>query len=100
MSLTRCTVHGMCIFANARQDPLKPKFARAPTGAETCKFCIMLASRGFIYLTEGTAGINHYHPDCDCRIVPGFDDDAGIEGYDPDELYQEWRKNEKKAGNE
>ncbi len=49
------------------------KFARVPTGAETCAFCIMLASRGFVYASEKTAGeFDHFHDNCDCKVVAGF----------------------------
>lgn len=83
------------VVANTGSDPLKPRWARVPSGAETCKFCLMLASRGFVYLSEQTAeGMYHGHPGCDCRIVPGWEGDA-VEGYDPDELYFEWKGRER-----
>lgn len=71
-------------------DPAHPKFARVPTGAETCLFCIMLAGLGFHYSTYQKAGggakhgteLDHYHANCDCRIVPSFGG-ASVEGYDP-----------------
>lgn len=70
---------------NAARDGVR--YARVPTGAETCGFCLMLASRGFVYHSESTAGgSDNYHNDCDCKIVPGFDD-TEVEGYDPDALY-------------
>ena len=73
-----------------RADPLKPKFARVPAGAETCSFCIMLASRGAVYANALTAGATkHYHPNCDCKIVPDFG--RGIEGYDPDKYFELWK---------
>jgi hypothetical protein len=51
----------------------------------------MLASRGFVYLSRSTAGGDgHYHPNCDCRIVPGFDGQTDVRGYDPDKLYQQY----------
>lgn len=76
----------------AMKDPAKPRFARVPTGAETCQFCIMLASRGFVYHTKKSAGaLDHWHPNCDCRIVPGFQGYTKIKGYDPDELYRLWK---------
>lgn len=71
-----------CTEANAKRDPKKPRWARVPMGAETCKWCIMLASRGFKYHTQEMA--SHTHSDCDCRLVPGFDDVTTVEGYDPD----------------
>ena len=56
----------------------------------------MLASRGFVYADEAKAGkYDKFHDDCDCRIVPGFDDDAGIEGYSPSKLYKEWQELER-----
>lgn len=51
-----------CVAANAKRDPKKPRWARVPTGAETCQFCIMLASRGFVYHSEETA--SHAHANC------------------------------------
>lgn len=72
------------IMMNTRRDGMKGvRFARVPVGAETCAFCIMLASRGFVYYSkESATGNGHVHPNCDCKIVPGFDGDV-IEGYDP-----------------
>ena len=85
---------GESTLYNAERDPRKPKWARVPTGAETCTFCLMLASRGFVYRSKESAGaLNHWHPHCDCRIVPGFEG-VEIEGYDPDELYRQWRETE------
>lgn len=80
---------GECVIENAKSDPLCERYARVPTGAETCPFCLMLASRGFEYLSAKSAGADkrgHYHANCDCRIVPGFDG-MEVEGYDPDALY-------------
>lgn len=76
------------IIVNARRDKTKGvRFARVTTGAETCSFCYMLASRGAVYHSRQTAGeFNHYHRRCDCKVVPGFEDDpdaAIVEGYDP-----------------
>lgn len=91
---------GECVKANAARDPMRPKWARVPSGTETCRFCLMLASRGFAYTSEKSAseksGGGHYHPNCDCRIVPGFDG-MEVEGYDPDELYRQWKQEESKA---
>lgn len=76
------------ILSNAARDKENGvRFARVPTGAETCSFCYMLASRGAVYYSRKTAGEqNHYHRRCDCKIVPGFEDTPGesiVEGYDP-----------------
>lgn len=76
---------GECVLRNALRDPAKPRYARVPSGSETCGFCIMLASRGFVYRSAKTAGqAGHYHANCDCRIVPGFEGAESVEGYDPE----------------
>lgn len=79
-----------CITANGRRDQLKPKYARVPTGAETCDFCLMLASRGFVYHSVSSAAVDHTHDRCDCRVVPGFSGDE-VEGYDTQEIYDRWQ---------
>lgn len=80
-------------------------WARVPTGRETCGFCWMLASRGPVYTSSGTAGakgsqksvirkvadgsfssddMDKWHPGCDCKVVPVFklDDWAGKDKYE------------------
>ena len=77
---------------NAERDYRKGvRYARVPTGKETCGFCLMLASRGFDYKSRESAGytwgaVNRFHARCDCRVVAG-DADTVVEGYDPDWLY-------------
>lgn len=74
-----------------RRDPWKPRFARVPRGTVTCGFCLMLASRGPVYLTEKTAGgFTKFHGLCDCQIVPIGPNDPLPDGYDPDALYGEY----------
>lgn len=85
---------GNSVASNAARDPLRPRYARVPTGAETCEFCTMLASRGFVYATGRSAGaLEHYHPGCDCRVVPGFPG-SEVEGYDPAEWLRRYEANE------
>jgi hypothetical protein len=71
-------------------------WARVATGRETCGFCMMLVSRGPVYLSARSAGLEledeaaqdlidrgdqqalgevtrRFHPGCDCLIVPVFD---------------------------
>ena len=87
-SANKCDEH------NVRIDPKKPKWARVPTGFETCEFCIMLASRDFVYGNEDLA--SHTHAHCDCRVVPSWDKKkASVEGYDPDLYYDMWKHPEK-----
>lgn len=45
-----------------KQDRRGPRFARVPTGTETCAWCVMMAGLGFHYLTEETA--SHTHSNC------------------------------------
>lgn len=82
-----------CVEFNAKNDPKKPRWARIPTGVETCQFCIMLASRGFVYHTEETA--SHAHAHCDCRVIPSWDKSPTAQGYDPDLYYDMWKHPEK-----
>ena len=95
--LSRYYVHRSALenmVRNCERNDLR--YARVPSGRETCGFCFMLSSRGFVYRSEETAGSTHaYHDHCDCVIVPGFKDDGRelgpqIEGYDPDEMRERW----------
>lgn len=72
-------------------------WARVLTGAESCGFCAMLASRGPVYATEWLAQHRgndqvegKYHDGCDCIVVPVFDPDdwIGREAYE--NLEQLW----------
>lgn len=63
------------------------RFARVPVG-DTCSWCLMLASRGFIYTSSRHAGEgNRWHDWCDCMIVPSTEKDLPAE-YDPEKLYE------------
>lgn len=59
-------------------------WARVLTGRESCGFCAMLASRGPVFTSKGTAGadasnrfvgggVYKYHDHCDCLVVPVYD---------------------------
>lgn len=75
---------------NARRDNLR--YARVPTGGETCTFCAMLASRGFAYTSAKSAGEGHkFHRNCRCKVVPEFGE-TSVEGYDPGEWRDTWKK--------
>ena len=85
------------IMANAKRDRSKGvRFARVPTGRETCTFCIMLAGRGAVYHSRQTAGeFRHFHRGCDCKIAPGFEEDPDaelVEGCKPEVLRRQWRR--------
>ena len=79
-----------CVTANGARDPLRPRYARVPTGAETCDFCLMLASRGFVYHSVSSAAVDHTHFSCDCRVIQGYPGDE-VEGYDPQAIYDRWQ---------
>lgn len=70
-------------------------WARVPSGAETCAFCLMAASRGAVYRTQQTAGADRdFHGDCDCGVVMVRDESDYPEGYDPSayfDIYSEGR---------
>lgn len=61
----------------------KVRYARVPGGGETCTFCMMLAGRGFVYVSEKTAAGHQYHSHCDCVAMPGKKGSTAIYGYDP-----------------
>lgn len=75
----------------ADSDPKKPRWARVPHG-QTCAWCLMLASRGWVYLDAQSAGAaRQWHADCDCQIVPAWGKKTPkIAGYDPDALYAQY----------
>ena len=80
-------------------DKAEVRYARVPTGFETCSFCFMLASRGFEYRDEMTAGSLHkFHKDCDCIVVPGARGRTKIDGYDPEGMHRRWESCEKAIG--
>lgn len=91
------------IIANVGRDRDKgARFARVPTGFETCTFCLMLASRGAVYHTRKSAGEwKHFHRGCDCKVVPSFERDPYaevVEGFRPDELRGRMSLMEKQTG--
>lgn len=75
------------------------RFARVPSGLETCAFCFMLASRGFVYWSEAAAGGQHkFHEHCTCVVVPGEKGRTKIDGYDPAVMYRNWKSCEETLG--
>lgn len=66
------------------------RFARVPTGKETCGWCFMLSSRGWDYRSEQTASAGS-HRGCDCVMVPGVNGQTIVEGYDPGALYLRYK---------
>lgn len=76
------------VLNNGKRDSRHPRYARVPSGAETCDFCLMLASRGFVYRSEVNA--SHSHHGCDCRVTPSWKA-REVQGYDPTTLYDQWQ---------
>lgn len=76
------------IAANAKREGVR--WARVPTGAKTCAFCLMLASRDAVYVSRRTAGGDgeKYHGDCDCQPVRIGNDEDYPEDYLPDDYYE------------
>lgn len=68
-------------------------FARIPEPG-ACKFCLMLASRGFIYSKSTVGDSRKFHGKCRCNAMPVWDETkARVEyGYDPDALYERYRE--------
>ena len=106
--LQRYIMYGMrdTVRRNTASDRARPRYARVPSGAKTCAFCEMLASRGFVYHSEASSGDaarkgfgDDFHDDCDCQVVPEFDrDQHHIDGFDPDAMYDRYRRARDKAG--
>lgn len=80
------------IHLNARIDPTRPRWARVPAGGKTCAWCLMLASRGWVYETESSAGGkgNDFHNDDRCMIVPSWEKHPKLDGYDPDAMFEKY----------
>ncbi|RSX52659.1 hypothetical protein [Bifidobacterium callimiconis] len=74
------------------RDPTQPRWARVPNGP-TCEFCVMLASRGWVYWTEDSArlGGSFHNGNCDCSVVPSWGAQK-LKGYDPDRLYEQYQQ--------
>lgn len=79
------------VMAAAHKDGAA--WARVPEPG-ACKFCLMLASRGFVYSKSAVADANKFHGKCRCNAMPVWDETrARVEyGYDPDALYDLYRE--------
>lgn len=69
---------------NALRDGAQ--FAWIPSG-DTCPFCIMLASRGWQYVSKKAlkkGHAEHIHSNCNCAYSVRFNDKTNVAGYDPD----------------
>lgn len=82
------------IIQNAERDRTA-RWARIPQGI-TCAFCLVMASRGFVYRSAKTAGdprvtgASTFHDHCDCLTVATWDAPK-FPDYNPDALYHMYR---------
>lgn len=73
-----------------RKDYMQPRYARVPSGLETCAYCYAIAGLGFQYRSAESAK-RHSHANCDCAIVPSWGG-SYVEGYDS-EVYADMFRN-------
>jgi hypothetical protein len=79
------------VWRNGQRDDRDVRYARVPTGAETCAWCLMTAGLGFWFMTAEAA--SHTHRGCDCQIVPSIGIHAvRIDGYDSTKYRDMWRE--------
>lgn len=87
------------VVRSAASDPVRTGWARVPSGADTCGFCLVMASRGVVYLSQESAGqAATYHSDCDCVPTPVWPGDSLPDGYDPDALRERYEEAAAEAG--
>ncbi|MGM7776127.1 hypothetical protein ACSVHC_08930 [Arthrobacter sp. KNU-44] len=80
------------IAFNAKREGAR--WARVPTGAKTCSWCLVLASRDAVYLSKQSAGDRRgtgkgdgFHGDCNCAVVRIGKESDYPPGYLPDKYY-------------
>lgn len=76
--------------ASAAQGSLR--YARVPADAEACGFCFMISSLGFAYEAKGKSPDHPNHPNCRCRVVPGFEGKTEVEGFDFAAMRGRWEQ--------
>lgn len=85
---------------NAEREGVR--WARVPTGGKTCSWCLIIASRDAVFLSERSATKRadggRYHGACDCQAVRIADDDDYPEGYLPSEYYEMYTTARDEAG--
>lgn len=91
------------VMQNANRD--NASFARVPEPG-ACEFCLMLASRGFVYsrktvdqTSTAYGQLSRYHGGCRCHAMPVWDETRArvVYGYDPDKLYKMYEDAAKKS---
>lgn len=82
-------------ITGAQPKRSKIRYARVLQGLESCGWCFMLASRGFVYRSEEAA--SHSHRGCKCVVMAGREGDT-IEGYDLEGIQERYNKIAKACG--
>lgn len=82
------------VMDNAARD--KAAFARVPEPG-ACEFCLMLASRGFVYsrrTVDQTGEGDRFHGGCRCHAMPVWDETRArvVYGYDPDKILERYEE--------
>lgn len=75
---------------NALRDGAE--WAWIPAG-DTCPFCLMLASRGWVRASKKAiknGHADHIHNNCDCTYCVRYDGETTVEGYEPEKLYEQY----------
>lgn len=75
------------------------EFAWIPSG-DTCGFCIMLASQGWVKASRKAVRnghAEHIHSNCDCTYAIRFDKNTNVSGYEPDEYLELYEDAKEKA---
>ncbi len=79
------------MYRNGAADPARPMYALV-AHAGACGWCQMISSQGWFTSRERSAE-NTRHPHCRCTVVADFDvDSPALGGYDPDALYDGYRR--------
>lgn len=76
-------------ITKSQPERSKIRYARVLQGPESCGWCFMLASRGFVYRSEEAA--SHSHRGCKCIVMAGRESDT-IEGYDLEGIQKRYDK--------
>jgi hypothetical protein len=94
---------------NAKRDRYARGWARVPEPG-ACSFCLMLASRGAVYVNKASAGVvdaktkyggdatgeaNSYHDHCRCHVVPLFQGDTFTPSQQVKDAQALWQKSTK-----
>lgn len=93
-------------------------WARVATGRETCAWCLMLVSRGPVYMAADTAGLDlsdetaqrmiaagedvsadmqQWHTGCDCKVVPVFKNEQWFGQEAADRALELWNEASREA---